>query len=88
LNAARFKQLWDFRNFLAHRGTPPRMHHFASTTGPDIPSAIPSNLVALASGWHYNLELSPQCLVPYKIWLEDSLHQLIKAASAFVSTRL
>jgi len=87
LSAAQFHQLSDIRNFLAHRGTPPRMH-FASTTGPDIPSAIPSNLVALASGWRYNLELSPQCLVPYKIWLEDSLHQLIKAASAFVSTRL
>jgi len=62
--------------------------HFFGASGPDTPSAIPSNLADLASGWRYDLQLSPQCLVPYKIWLENSLDQLIKAASALTSSRL
>jgi hypothetical protein len=82
-----YKQLRDLRNVLAHRGTPPRMHFFR-TSGPDTPSAIPSNLADLASTWRYNLQLNPQCLVPYRTWLEGSLDRLIKAAFGFTSTHL
>jgi hypothetical protein len=82
-----YEQLRDLRNVLAHRGTPPRMHFFSSS-GPGIPSAIPSNLADLASTWRYDLQLNPQCLVPYRTWLEGSLDRLIKAAFGFTSTHL
>jgi hypothetical protein len=87
LDDAHFKQLTALRNFLTHRGTPARLHSL-STGEQDIPSAIPSNLADLASRWRYDFHLSPQCLVPYKVWLENSLAELIRAASAFTSTRL
>ncbi|MGH7373949.1 MAG: hypothetical protein ACREJY_06960 [Candidatus Rokuibacteriota bacterium] len=87
LTDLQYGHLNDLRNVLAHRGTPPRMT-FLSTTGPDRPSAIPSNLADLASGWRYDLHLSPQCLSPFKGWLENSLHQLVTSASVFVSARL
>jgi hypothetical protein len=87
LDDAQYGQLSDLRNVLAHRGTPLRAH-FLSTSGPDTHSAIPSNLADLASTWRYDFQLSSQCLVPYKIWLENSVHQLMKSAAAFTSTRL
>jgi hypothetical protein len=87
LEGAEYKQVTALRNFLAHRGTPTRFHSFG-TSGQDIPSAIPGNLADLASNWRYDLQLSPRCLDPYRVWLEDSIHELIKAAADFVSSRL
>jgi hypothetical protein len=87
LDDAKYKELTALRNFLAHRGTPARLHSF-SATGPDTPSAVPTNLTDLASNWRYDLPLEPRCLEPYKFWLESSLDGLIKAAAGFVSSHL
>jgi hypothetical protein len=84
----RFRLLWDVRRVLLHRaGAPPRAH-FLNISGPDAPSTIPGNLADLASAWRYDFELSPHCLDPYKVWLEESLGHLIKTAAAFTSTHL
>lgn len=87
LSSDEFKQLSDLRNVLAHRGTPPRKHFFG-TGNTDKPSAIPGNLVDLASGWRYDFSLDPRCLDPYQAFLDKTLSQLVIEASRFVNTKL
>lgn len=87
LAASEYSRLTELRSVLVHRGTPPRMTFF-STSGPDRPSAIPSNLAALASQWSYDLHLQPQCLEPYAQWLESSIRDLVVEASVFSAARL
>jgi hypothetical protein len=77
----------DLRNVLSHRGTPPRQH-FLSAGGPDIPSAIPSNLADLATEWRYDFSLGAGCVEPYTTWLEHWISTLIMAAADFTAARI
>lgn len=86
LSSAEYKTLKQLRDVLAHRGTPPRQDFF-STSGPDRPSAIPSNLSDLAASWRYDLELNAGCLEPYRVWLEDSARTLVIGAASFTAIR-
>jgi hypothetical protein len=86
LSSPEYATLTQLRDVLAHRGTPPRQH-FLSTSGPDRPSAIPSNLSDLAASWRYDLELNAGCLEPYRVWLENSVRTLVIGAAGFAATR-
>jgi hypothetical protein len=86
LSSPEYATLTQLRNVLAHRGTPPRQH-FMSTSGPDRPSAIPSNLSDLAASWRYDLELNAGCLEPYRAWLDDSVRTLVIGAASFTAIR-
>lgn len=86
LSSREYEQLRDLRNVLAHRGTPPRKH-FLGTRNTDTPSAIPANLIDLASRWRYDFSLDPRCLDPYLAFLNKTLSQLVVEASRFVNAR-
>jgi len=87
LTAGEYSQLVQIRNVMAHRGTPPRQH-FLSTSGPDTPSAIPSNLADPASAWQYDLHLSPSSLDPLVEWVKRAVADLVAAAGEFARSRL
>jgi hypothetical protein len=87
LASSEYATLSDLRNVLAHRGTPLRKH-VLSTSGPDTPSTIPSNLKDLASNWRYDMALDAQCLDPYGAWLEHAVCTLVVETAGFTTTRL
>jgi len=86
LSSPEYTTLKELRNVLAHRGTPPRQTFF-STSGPDRPSAITSNLSDLATNWRYDLELNAGCLEPNRVWSEDSVRTLVIGAASFATIR-
>lgn len=87
LESGEYAQAVELRNVLAHRGTLSR-RHFMSTSGPDTPSAIPSNPAELASAWRYDMHLAPSALDPIADWLEREVSRLVIAAATFVRPRM
>lgn len=83
-----YQQLSNFRNALAHRGTPPRTH-YAENFGPgDKPSAIMSNPKALPSDWQFAFELSDTAMQPVKKFVLDSVSKLIVSLETFAASEL
>lgn len=82
VNASEYQQLKVFRDVLLHRGTPPRMH--SPSTGPDLPSTIPSNLKDLAKEWTYDTDLSSTRTT--EAWMRIQVFGLIIAIDQFTQS--
>jgi hypothetical protein len=86
LDDKQYKTLLDYRDFLAHRGTPPRT--FFQGGSQSGSAAIASNPKDLSDHWRLELFIDDQTTSNRAKWLTDTLRDLINAAEAFCESKL
>lgn len=86
LTTAEYQALIDFRNFLAHRGSPPKDFH----AGGDASGSafLPSNPQDVADAWAFGLQVTPNTILSVRAWLEPKLFQLMGLFQSFCASRI
>lgn len=86
LSATKFSQLQNLRNVLTHRGIPPR--HFDIGGETDGKIYLPINPEDPSNQWVFDFEINERTTSNIKIWLTDTLCNLLIAARKFCEERL
>lgn len=81
LASKEFTQLSTMRNFLSHRGSPPRHPKYGGS--PRIQSHLPGNPAELSSNWVFDWTVDASTTHTFYVWFEAVSERLLKAALKF-----
>ena len=86
IKADEFKKLYNYRNFLSHRGALPRQSHLGGNR--DGLTFIPKNPSDLSDNWIHDFELNEATTRIPREWLENLLQNCIAELNAFTKEYL
>jgi len=86
LNADTYKQMYDIRNVLTHRGMLPRKFYRGGDR--NGMATMPINPEAPSNQWQFDFPVDEQTTKKFREWLSDTLKELVESSVDFCTRRL
>ena len=86
IRADKYKQIYDMRNVLSHRGMLPRKFYRGGER--DGMTTMPINPKDTSNNWQYDFPVDEQTTATYLHWLSDTLKLLVESSLDFCTQQL